>query len=224
MRRVGCLILCTLAAVTVITACRQFMPTNRYLQPRRSPLISSSTRDALGRFNHPLHASILAAHEITCADCHRFDVRIDTSNDQMARELSSMSQIPRSTPCHFCHIEHDTRVAAAPSACTTCHQNILPLRPPNHDVAWLKVHGTVAPGEPTQCESCHKPAYCINCHEARDTIQTVMHDRNYLTYHSVDARANPMQCGNCHRPDYCSNCHAQGKPNLPPQTKPSLSR
>jgi hypothetical protein len=214
VKRAAALLLVALTTAAALAACRQYMPSNRFLQPRRSPLVSSNTRDARGKFNHEKHASTLSAKGITCADCHRFDVLIDTSNEQMAKDLSMHAQQPGSAACHYCHGPSDTHIAAAPSACMTCHQNLLPLLPTNHEVAWLKVHATVATTQPAQCENCHKQAYCINCHEARDTIQTVVHDRNFRFYHSIQARANPMQCGSCHRPDYCTNCHAQGKVNL----------
>ena len=98
---------------------------------------------------------------------------------------------------------------AAPSACTTCHSNMLPLLPANHEVAWSRVHASVASADPVACQNCHRDAFCINCHQNRDSILTFVHERNYLSYHGVDARANPIQCGNCHREDFCLNCHAK---------------
>ena len=192
-----------------VTACRQYMPANRYLQPRQASQAAPSTRDERDKFNHAHHTKPLQAAHVTCIDCHHFNVLVDTGNEEMARELSMRALYPGSAACHYCHIDSETRVSAAPSACTTCHENLLALRPASHEVAWLKVHATAAAGNPAQCESCHRQSYCIDCHQRRDTIQTRVHERNFRFFHSVQARANPMQCGSCHREDFCTNCHQQ---------------
>jgi len=194
----------------IISACRQYLPSNRYLQVRQPSNALQSTADARNKFNHAAHAPALAAKEVTCIDCHRFDELIDTGNEEMARELSALGQYPRGASCHFCHTGQD-RMAKAPSTCTTCHQNLAPLTPEDHQVAWLKVHASMAQANPARCESCHSQAFCIDCHDRRDTIQTRVHERNFRFFHSVEARANPMQCGSCHRKDFCDNCHQQGK-------------
>lgn len=191
--------------------CREYLPTNRYLQPRSAARAAHSTADARGKFSHVKHDRILAAAKLGCIDCHHFDVLIDTGNDELARALSAHAQYPGSAPCHACHMAGVTHAAGAPTACTTCHDNLLPLMPENHQVAWLKVHASIARSNPAQCESCHRQSFCIDCHERRDTIQTRMHERNFRFFHSVEARANPMQCGSCHRADFCINCHQQGK-------------
>lgn len=199
---------CALAAATLIAACRQYLPTNRYLQPRAAQ--APSTRDARGKFRHAGHALRLATAGITCGDCHRFDVLIETPNDDMAREISTRAQQPRGEACHYCHTDA-TRLVEAPSTCFTCHDNLQALRPADHEVAWLKVHESMARANPAQCENCHRESFCIDCHQRRDTIQTRVHERNFRFFHSVQARANPMQCGSCHREDFCRNCHVQGK-------------
>jgi hypothetical protein len=84
-----------------------------------------------------------------------------------------------------------------------------PLLPENHQIAWLRVHASVASANPVECQNCHRDSFCVNCHQNRDEILTFVHDRNYLSFHSVDARANPIQCGNCHRLDFCTSCHAK---------------
>lgn len=205
--RIGMMLIATVA---MVPGCRQYLPTNRYLQPRTSASALQSTADARNKFSHSRHASALAAADVTCVDCHRFDELIDAGNEQLARELSARAQYPRGTACHYCHTAADTRVAKAPSACTTCHQNLTPLTPEDHQVAWLKVHASMAQANPARCESCHTQAFCIDCHDRRDSIQTRMHERNFRFFHSIEARANPMQCGSCHREDFCSNCHKQG--------------
>jgi Cytochrome c7 and related cytochrome c len=205
-----------LAAAVIVTACREYLPSNRYLQLRQPSQARTSTADARGKFNHQAHHAILAERQVNCLDCHRFDVLIDAGNEQMARELSMQAQYPGGAACHYCHTSEQTRVAKAPSACTTCHENLMALRPTNHEVGWLKVHASVAQVSSPQCESCHRQSFCIDCHERRDTIQTRMHDRNFRFFHSVEARANPMRCGSCHREDFCIRCHQQDKVDVNP--------
>jgi hypothetical protein len=195
--------------VAGVSACREYMPTNRYLQPRKPAEAGLSTADARNKFNHARHTKPLETAGVTCADCHRFDAKIDAATEPLAGTVSRSALYPGSSACHFCHGPSDTKIAAAPSACTTCHDNLTPLLPANHEVAWNRVHATVATANPTECQQCHKDSFCINCHQARDTILTWVHDRNFLSYHSVVARANPMECGNCHRQDFCANCHAK---------------
>ncbi len=215
MRRLLLLAALSLTAATLFVACRQYLPTNRYLQPRSSNP-AQSTADARNKFDHAAHSSVLASANITCADCHRFDVTLGTANEEMAKEQSLRALYPGSEACHYCHLPSDTKMTAAPSACTTCHTNLAPLRPEDHDLAWSKVHAAMARANPERCEGCHRQAECINCHERRDTIQTVVHDRNFRFFHGIEARANPMQCGSCHREDFCIRCHQQGKVDLQP--------
>ena len=153
----------------------------------------------------------MSSANVVCGDCHRFDALIETGNEQMARELSARTQYPGSAACHHCHGLSETHMAKAPQVCTTCHENLEPLKPADHEVAWLKVHATMAQANPAQCEHCHRESFCIDCHDRRDTIQARVHEHNFRFFHSVQARANPMQCGSCHREDFCINCHKQGK-------------
>jgi hypothetical protein len=203
------LAIAALAVLTLFAACREYMPTNRFLRLRTPARASAGTADARHKFDHARHADVLARGEITCADCHRFDARIATSDAALAAAMSGAAQMPGGAACHYCHGPADTRIAEAPSACTTCHANLAPLLPEDHQIAWLRVHASVASADPVACQNCHRDAFCINCHQNRDSILTFMHDRNYLSFHSVDARANPIQCGNCHRVDFCTNCHAR---------------
>jgi hypothetical protein len=198
------------ALIAFVGACRSLLPTNRYLQPR-SARESQSTAEARGKFHHGKHTAILEEQGIACVDCHVFNLPIEAEDESMARELSAHAMYPGSASCHFCHKPGPTHVSAAPSECTTCHENRAPLKPQNHDLAWMKVHSSMARAQPEQCESCHRQAQCINCHQRRDTIQTVVHERNFRFFHSVEARANPMSCGSCHRQDFCTNCHEKGK-------------
>lgn len=189
-------------------ACRDYMPTNSFLRPR-SAQKNLSTADAQHKFDHAEHASVLGQQGVVCNDCHRFDARIRTANSALAAAVSLIGQDPAGAACHYCHGPSETQMAAAPSACKTCHTNMLPLLPANHQVAWARVHASIASTDPASCQSCHNDAFCINCHQNRDSILTFVHERNYLSFHGIDARANPIQCGNCHREDFCLNCHAK---------------
>jgi nitrate/TMAO reductase-like tetraheme cytochrome c subunit len=192
-----------------VAACRDFLPTNRFLRMRTLPNAGLGTGDARHKFDHARHGDVLARGLITCGDCHRFDARIETSDSTLAAAMSGAALLPGGSACHYCHGPSDTRLAEAPSACTTCHSNLSPLLPEDHQIAWLRVHASVASADPAACQNCHRDAFCINCHQNRDSILTFVHDRNFISFHSVDARANPIQCGNCHRVDFCTNCHAR---------------
>jgi len=197
-----------LLLAVVAAACRDYMPQNRFLR-LRTPAREASTADARRKFDHARHAGVLEQEAIPCGDCHRFDARITTGDESLAAAASSAAQYPGSAACHSCHGPSETRMAAAPSACTTCHTSMLALLPANHQIAWLRVHASEASADPVSCQNCHRDAFCINCHQNRDSLLTFMHERNYLSYHGIDARANPIQCGNCHREDFCLGCHAK---------------
>ncbi len=211
MKRFVGVVATVLGVALGLNACRQYMPSNRYLHPRQPGQANQSTADARTKFDHARHAKPLDVAGVTCADCHRFDATIDTNKENLAAAVSGAAQYPGSAACHYCHGPSDTKIAAAPSACTTCHQNLMPLLPANHEIAWARVHATVAAADPTECQNCHRDSFCINCHQARDSILTWVHDTNFISYHSIEARANPMECGNCHREDFCLNCHAKAR-------------
>lgn len=186
-------------------ACRQYLPTNRYLQLRAAP--SRSTADARGKFDHAIHDRHMNGAGVTCLDCHRFDALIDVGTPELANELSARAQHPGSAACHYCHGQSPTQMATAPPTCATCHDNLAPLRPENHDLAWDRVHAQLARTNPAQCDTCHRQAECIDCHQRRDTVRTAVHERNFRFIHGIQATANPMQCGGCHREDFCIRCH-----------------
>lgn len=209
MRRWRAAIAAALVALSAY-ACRDLLPNNQYLQQRSAASFSNSTRDARRAFRHDKHDPIFATAKLACIDCHHFDLKID-SKEALGRTLSSHALHPGSAACHSCHLPGEAKMETAPERCLSCHENMGPLLPENHQVAWLQVHPSMARANPAQCENCHRQSYCIDCHERRDTIQTRMHDRNFRFVHSIEASADPSRCGTCHRPDYCSNCHQQGK-------------
>jgi Cytochrome c7 and related cytochrome c len=205
----------SLLLLGALAACRDYLPSNRYMRLRRPSYTSLSTADARRAFDHAQHAKLFENGDVTCGDCHRFDAKILTDDAALAPALSRAAQVPGGPACHYCHGPSETRIVAAPSACTTCHSNLAPLLPANHQIAWTRVHASVASADPTACQNCHRDSFCVNCHQNRDSILTFVHQENYISYHSIDARANPTQCGNCHRVDFCANCHATAAQGLP---------
>jgi hypothetical protein len=200
-----------LAGALLLVACRQYLPSGGYLQMRASP--SRSTADARGKFDHARHERRLADAGVSCVDCHRFDALINVAEEEKAAGLSAHAQYPGSTACHYCHGPSPTRMTTAPQTCATCHDNLLPLRPADHDLAWERVHAQMARVDPAGCETCHSQANCIDCHQRRDTVRTRVHDRTFLFVHGIEATANPMQCGSCHREDFCIRCHQGSRVN-----------
>lgn len=207
MKRPPLIFLALAIAGGPLAACRQYLPSNRFLQVRAVSKVSRSTADARRTFDHERHAKVFKTAKIACLDCHRFDALITAGEEGVARELSAHALHPGGVACHFCHGSGEGRMSAAPNACMTCHENLAPLRPADHDVAWSRVHAGMARVDPAQCETCHRQRECIDCHERRDSIQTVVHDRNFRFFHGVEATANPMRCGSCHREDFCIRCH-----------------
>lgn len=208
------LLILAAAAPVLFLGCRGLGSAGGVLQERGSSA-QHSTADARRSFDHAIHADAFTAADVACVDCHRFDQALDVSDPAAARTLSAHGLNPGSGACHTCHLAGEGRMASAPDACTTCHQNLAPLLPEDHLIAWARVHASAAHADPLRCDSCHRQAFCIDCHQRRDDIQQRVHDRNFRFTHSIVARANPMQCGSCHRPDYCSNCHQQGQLGRP---------
>jgi len=200
-----------LAVAALAIACRQYLPTNRYLQLRGGSGQATAAANVRGKFDHERHEAALGKLDVTCVDCHRFDLLIDTANDELARDLDGRALFGGTGSCHFCHVQSTTRVGTAPGECRTCHADLKPLRPEDHDLSWDRVHARMAQTDPVSCETCHRQSECISCHQSRNTIETRVHERNFRFFHSAEVRANPMKCGSCHRQDYCIRCHQRGK-------------
>ena len=194
-----------------MVACRQYLPTNRDLQLRSGSGQATAAANVRGKFDHAKHEAALGSVGASCVDCHRFDLLIETSNEEQARELATRALFGGTAACHVCHVRAATRMSAAPTLCSTCHDDLEPLRPDDHDLSWERVHAGMARTDPVSCETCHRQTECIGCHQSRNSIETRVHERNFRFFHSVQARANPMQCGSCHREDFCIQCHKKGK-------------
>jgi hypothetical protein len=213
MRRFAAAALALLTVAVLAMACRQYLPTNRYLQLRGEPRSPKAAANVRGRFDHAVHDAALGSIDATCVDCHRFDLLIDAADDAHARELAGRALFGGTGSCHYCHVHAESRQAAAPTTCYTCHSDLGPLRPEDHDLSWQRVHATKAQTDPVSCETCHRQPECIRCHQSRNTIETRVHERNFRFFHGAQARANPMQCGTCHRVDFCIRCHQKGELN-----------
>lgn len=203
----GSVLVGSVLLATALGACRNYLPTGQYLQKRAAP--ERTTRDARGKFDHARHAPVFDQRDVTCLDCHRFDALLAQADDERARDLSALAMRPGSSPCHHCHQAGPTHVVGAPTECTTCHENLLALRPTDHEMAWRQLHGEAAQVDPARCANCHQQSQCVDCHQARDSIRTHVHVRNFRFLHGIEARANPSQCGTCHRQETCIRCHQQ---------------
>ena len=85
-----------LAATALLSACRAYLPNTSFLH-KRAATVSKSTADARHRFDHAVHAKVLAAQGQTCADCHRFDVKIETGEEPLAKDISARALHPGGT-------------------------------------------------------------------------------------------------------------------------------
>jgi len=214
VKRLYALAIPCLVFVAAFPACRKFLPENQYLTRQDTARRDrASTADALAKFDHRAHATIFAEQSVACVDCHAFDLKLSVGDGDLAEALSAHGLHRGSEACHTCHGPPQRTVASAPDRCTTCHDNLNPIMPDNHNGAWQRVHGSIARGEGQSCASCHDQTFCVDCHQRRDEIQTRVHERNFRFFHSVEARANPRKCGVCHRVDFCSNCHERSRAN-----------
>jgi len=131
------------------------------------------------RFSHAGHAEKadqrLPADSVRCASCH-----LEAGAPWMAVKRSAVRQC---LDCHGIKTEH---LAAADSACATCHVTLAEAKglprarvgrfpePPSHrDPAFMEQHGDLATpaaaaaktvGVAQSCATCHAREFCITCH------------------------------------------------------------
>jgi hypothetical protein len=155
--------------------------------------------------NHPGHAQ----YEVACADCHG-----PPTEEAFARP--TVLDLKRT--CLDCH-----RQRGASVDCATCHREIRKeQRPPDHDAAFLRVHGAKAPegwqvGAPSLCAQCHEvPQDCNSCH--RETKPASHRAAGFRLHHGTgdtDAHDQPfaeVSCSLCHEELSCVRCHQTTKP------------
>lgn len=151
----------------------------------------------LDLYIHFKHFERFNAFGVPCALCHQTP---DSFNRQKVNRMG----------CHHCHNNPQSPSSkAARFKCTTCHKNLLQVRPENHNLSWIERHQSIAKQDKQYCYKCHKSFFCTECHQNRDFVNKRMHSRNFRYYHSIEARSNPRTCTNCHQKTFCKDCHAK---------------
>lgn len=165
----------------------------------RFPLWSASP-DVI--FSHRAHL----AKGYACADCHG-KVDETTALDETV--------VARMEGCIECHARE-----REPRACETCHTTIREdARPATHDAAFLKFHGALVRGGPSdeeeaRCRLCHSassPSSCDRCHAE---IPPADHGEFWRRHgHGFAAEVDRERCATCHREDSCVRCHEEVRPS-----------
>lgn len=146
-------------------------------------------------FSHKKHV----AADLECATCHGdiADVGID-------QHLT----MPDMIECMDCH--QDNNVSNECAVCHTANERIKPL---NHDLAFIKTHGTIAGNFVSHenmgkdCATCHKTQFCQDCHEG-ENVERFAHPLNFEFTHSLYAQGKERNCFTCHEDrEFCSSCH-----------------
>jgi hypothetical protein len=171
-----------------------------------------------------------------CGDCHDIDSEdncalchsnVDEAGDYHRRQYKALfphaPHVTAEMKCAACHgdpalprpaypgkpdcrVCHDT--ADDYAGCAMCHTADMPLRPADHDQAWINLHGAEARFDQASCAACHSETTCQECHGG-DNVRPRSHELNYEFNHALDARGKEMECATCHSdPDYCASCHA----------------
>jgi hypothetical protein len=149
-----------------------------------------SIHDYSKKFNHAAHANA----GLACAACH------DDLDGKLPAEL--MGHFPGMNECMQCHTEK-----LVTNDCALCHLPEDELRPQDHMVDWLTLHGAAAAESQTSCAVCHSVADdCQSCHNG-DAISNP-HPKNYIARHGQEAHLSDLRCGVCHEQrDFCNECH-----------------
>lgn len=162
-------------------------------------------------FSHQKHNSHFKNLNISCQDCHRFEIKTKEKGPQekpIAREFLR----PQQSICHQCHLEKIE--LPRNSQCTLCHiQGTKQLRPRSHEIDWKRMHGKMAQFDPDSCTTCHRKNDCSDCHLHRDRMNRRVHPASYKYFHSIEARVSPNSCTTCHQtPSFCIDCHSGRSP------------
>lgn len=159
-----------------------------------------------GQYNHETHVEILFKQNRDCFYCHKLpDIETIKIDNKGLSEIKPELEIEGK--CHSCHKEPETKIAKAPEACSTCHQNMKLMKPKSHVNEWERLHGVPAKLNQKDCASCHSEWYCENCHTEQYALKYSRHPRNFKIYHSLEASIDPGSCGSCHREYFCVDCH-----------------
>ncbi len=151
-------------------------------------------------FDHAKHDKHLQKAKLDCVSCHA------TGMSGTSADLPP----PRSA-CHGCHLGTFAEAPRrAQSSCTTCHDNLLAIRPDDHNAAWTHSHADAARSLRASCDDCHEGRWCVSCHLDRGPMTDNPHAVGFRMTHGVEARLDPARCSSCHTATMCSNCHSTG--------------
>lgn len=157
------------------------------------------------KFPHDVHSQ-------DCASCHPgIDPEAVLVED--VKDPSTLMR-PAKNSCFDCHERG--------ADCATCHERMEPsLRPPSHDVAFLRRHEKPAAQSTARCDWCHgEPGTDNGCSQCHSTMKPIDHGGSWIdTGHGRSAVHDRDRCWVCHRSDQCSRCHSQ-----PPPTHTELFR
>lgn len=138
---------------------------------------------------------------LDCGACHGGIAEADRTPLDIAMSMDD---------CMACHAKQGIS-----NDCATCHSVIREdLMPPNHDLAWMKVHGLIAQGgagtTAEQCNLCHTESSCTTCHQL---VPPQDHTEFWRRRgHGFLAAMDRSRCQTCHQPSYCNQCHAESTP------------
>lgn len=154
-------------------------------EPQAGPRIT----DYSALFSHERH---LREAKLECAACHA-DLDAPVAPGR-AGHLPAMAE------CMACHTERK-----AANDCRTCHAPNEDLRPADHKLDWLALHGAAAVNEDA-CKLCHEPDQCLKCHSGDQVFMP--HPRDYIARHGAEARLSDVSCSVCHDDrSFCVSCH-----------------
>lgn len=154
----------------------------------------------------------------TCTSCHN-QVGHRPQSEQAYEQASHQT-------CDSCHERRQVSLIADSSlTCTTCHEDMVPITPQDHDASWRQNHGQAALKDATSCSPCHtsqdlpavqtvatgaragadpsawlrpRPAGPVG-DACRDCHQTTMpHPSGFMNDHGRDFLSNPEGCARCH--------------------------
>jgi hypothetical protein len=166
-----------------------------------------SADDPFARFDHEQHRTGYLESKVTCQACHPIGLVTGTDDFTAVKKVDELVLTPARGICHDCHTG-ELRFPRAPTRCTTCHQDLAPLIPEDHEIGWERDHGWASLRHHSSCELCHTVGYCETCHAQRDERRATVHPATFRSTHGVEARLDPGRCQRCHLQSSCEACHS----------------
>jgi hypothetical protein len=155
-----------------------------------NPAAGPRVKDYSPKFTHAAHVDA----KLTCTNCHAdLDTPLPTE---------TIGHFPTMAECMKCHTEK-----LVSTDCALCHLPDDELRPKDHMLEWLSLHGAAAAESQASCTVCHSLAEdCQACHNG-DAVSSP-HPRNYIARHGQEAHMSEMRCSVCHdEQSFCNECH-----------------